>query len=171
MVLLLQHWSQWRHDDTSTGFPCLFTSEWAHLSFYTRCWSPTLSLPFKNAECQQKHVAHDTQSSLKASRSIVNVSVGNFFKRTQNWIVYRCLVFNSTMRWLLNTLYIYEHRCSLLTPIEVKFLLKADETSGYTCICMVTTFKFFNFLTCDSLIIFWTTLVSPIEYVGARVRT
>ncbi len=99
--------------------------------------SYTVSLPFKNVECQRKHVAHDTQLSLKGSRSIVNISVGGFFKRTQNWIVYRCLVFISIMRRLLNTLYIYKHRCSLLTPIEVKFLLKVDKTSGYTCICMV----------------------------------
>ncbi len=42
IVLLLQHWSQWCHDNTSTGFPCLFTSEWAHLSFYTP-WLLTVS--------------------------------------------------------------------------------------------------------------------------------
>ncbi len=35
IVLLLQHWSQWRHEDASTVFPCFFTSEWAHLSFHT----------------------------------------------------------------------------------------------------------------------------------------
>ncbi len=26
------------HRITSYGFPCLFTSEWAHLGFYTSCW-------------------------------------------------------------------------------------------------------------------------------------
>ncbi len=35
IVLFLQHRSQWHHEDMSTGFPCLFTSEWAHFSFYT----------------------------------------------------------------------------------------------------------------------------------------
>ncbi len=34
IVVLLQHLSQWHHDETSTGFPCLFSSEWAHLIFY-----------------------------------------------------------------------------------------------------------------------------------------
>ncbi len=50
-------------------------------------------------------------------------------------------------------------RCSLLTPIKMKFLLKVDKTSGYMCMHMVTTFHLSNFLMCDCLITFLTTLV------------
>ncbi len=42
------------------------------------CGSSMLSLPFKNADCHRKHIAHDTQSSLKASRSIANMSASDF---------------------------------------------------------------------------------------------
>ncbi len=118
--------------------------------------SSKLSLPFKNTECHWKHLVCDTHSSLKAFQSVVKC---DFLKRAHNWIAYQCLMFISIVRQLLNTLYIYEHGSSLLTPIKVKFLLKVDKASGYTCICMVTTFHFFNFLTCDCLITFWTTLV------------
>ncbi len=63
-------------------------------------------------------------------------------------------MFISIVRQLLNTLYVYEHRCSLLTPIEVKFLLKVDKDLG-----LHVHMHSYHFPLGDNLITFWTTLV------------